>query len=174
MAESAPATLEDYPNVVDEFYWPFLRALGNLVIAFAQAEAALRDMVSEHLGGDELAAVGVLKAQNAKEQVTELVSASGSDMEEFERDELLTTLDKFWADKERRNRLIHDDWYPLFDRDDPGVGLRGITNSKVPKLTWNEPKVETVWLLAEKFADYNIVMSKRSWWMRRTRLGPEG
>jgi hypothetical protein len=61
-------------DIVDDFYAPFVRPLGNLVIAFAWAEAELLDLVLEMLGGDELKAVALLKSQNAKEQV--LISRS--------------------------------------------------------------------------------------------------
>ena len=64
-------------DIVDDFYAPFVRPLGNLVIAFALAEAELLDLVSEMLGGDELKAVALLKSQNAKEQVLSLVRSIG-------------------------------------------------------------------------------------------------
>jgi hypothetical protein len=35
----------DHPDLVDEFYRPYIRALGNLVIMFAHSEAALLSLV---------------------------------------------------------------------------------------------------------------------------------
>jgi hypothetical protein len=65
-------------DIVDDFYAPFVRPLGNLVIAFALAEAELLDLVSEMLGGDELKAVALLKSQNAKRCGLGHVSSSKS------------------------------------------------------------------------------------------------
>ena len=53
---------DDHPDVVDVFYQPFIRPLGNLVITFARAEAALIELLSEINGGDERAAVVLMKA----------------------------------------------------------------------------------------------------------------
>lgn len=64
---------DDQPDLVDVFYQPYLRALGNLVITFANAEAALLNMVSEFLGEDEIAAVTLLKAPDARDQVLRLL-----------------------------------------------------------------------------------------------------
>jgi hypothetical protein len=60
---------DDQPDLVDEHFRPFVRALGNLVITFALAEAKLLEMVSEMLSGEELKAVALLKSQDAKDQV---------------------------------------------------------------------------------------------------------
>jgi hypothetical protein len=38
-------------DLVDVFYAPFVRALGNLVITFAQSESALLELVTELVGG---------------------------------------------------------------------------------------------------------------------------
>jgi hypothetical protein len=54
---------DDQPDLVDADFSPFVRALGNLVITFALAEARLLDLVSEMLGGEELRAVAVLRFQ---------------------------------------------------------------------------------------------------------------
>jgi hypothetical protein len=70
MSQAAPD--DDQLDLVDEHFRPFVRALGNLVITFALCEARLLDLVSEMLGGDELKAVTVLTAQDAKEQVLSL------------------------------------------------------------------------------------------------------
>jgi hypothetical protein len=61
MPQGAPD--DDQPDLVDEHFRPFVRALGNLVITFALCEASLLELVSEMFGGDELKAVTVLKAK---------------------------------------------------------------------------------------------------------------
>ena len=78
---------EDQPDLVDDYFRPFVRALGNLVITFALAEAKLLDMVSEMLGGDELKAVALLKSPDAKDHVLSLVRSIG--LSGFDLDELL-------------------------------------------------------------------------------------
>jgi hypothetical protein len=39
-------------DLVDVFYIPFIRALGNLVITFAQCDAALLSLVAEFKDGE--------------------------------------------------------------------------------------------------------------------------
>ena len=55
-------------DIVDVFYVPFVRPLGNLVIKFAQAEAALLDLLAVLNGGDERAAHEILKSHEAKKR----------------------------------------------------------------------------------------------------------
>jgi hypothetical protein len=80
----------EIPDLVDVYFQPFVRALGNLVITFALAEAALLDLVAEMHGQHEHKAVAVLKAQNAKDQV--LILASSLGLIGYDRHELLTAL----------------------------------------------------------------------------------
>jgi hypothetical protein len=100
---------DDQPDLVDEHFRPFVRALGNLVIMFALAEAKLLEMVSEMLSGVELKAVALLKSQDAKDQVLSLVRSIG--LTGFDLEELLARVDTFWEDKATRNRLVHDEWF---------------------------------------------------------------
>jgi hypothetical protein len=94
-------------DMVDEHFRPFVRALGNLVITFALAEAALLEMVSEMLGQDEPKAAGILKnSHDAKENV--LVLANSIGLSGFDHEELLKGVESYWIDRGRRNRLIHD------------------------------------------------------------------
>lgn len=163
-----PKPIEDgeQPDLVDEFYRPFLRALGNLVISFAQSEAALLDIVSEFNGGDESAAVKVLKAPDAKDQLLAFVNKAG--LSGFDLDELLDAVRSYWEDKEIRNRLMHDQWYPSFESNG-SVGTRGITRTKVPMEIFRRPTVEEVWLLAKRFQEYDDIFSHRSHMIRRGR-----
>jgi hypothetical protein len=99
----------EQPDLVDQFYRPYIRALGNLVIMFAQCEAALLSLIAELCGGDELRAVQVLKSQEAKDEVLTLVRAT--ELSGFDLDELIIGIVEFWCDKNTRNRLMHDEWY---------------------------------------------------------------
>src|SRR5713226_9150839 len=103
-------TTDEPTDLVDEDYRPYVRAPGNLVIMFAHCEAALLSLVAELCGGDELKAVDVLKAQDAKDRVISLIRSSG--LSGFDLDELVIGVREFWCDKNIRNRLIHDEWYP--------------------------------------------------------------
>jgi hypothetical protein len=169
MPQGAPD--DDQPDLVDEYFRPFVRALGNLVITFALCEARLLELVSEMLGGDELEAVTVLKAQDAKEQVLSLVRSLG--LSGFDLDELLTGIDLFWTDKAARNRLVHDEWYPsLLEIGD--VGIRGLTRTKMPEEVFGIIDITEVWQLALRFRDYDNLFSHRSYVIRRQRRDAQG
>jgi hypothetical protein len=86
----------EIPDLVDVHFRP-KRALGNLVITFALAEAALLDLVATMIDQDEAAAVALLKAQDTKERV--LVLASSIGLTGFDLDELLKAIESFWTDK---------------------------------------------------------------------------
>jgi hypothetical protein len=157
---------EGQPDIVDEHFRPFVRALGNLVITFALAEAELLDFVSAMLGDDELLAVNVLKAQDAKEKVLTLANSIG--LTGFDRDELSAGIESFWADKGLRNRLIHDQWYTnLFELG--AVGTRGMTRTRNPAEVFGTPSVDGVWRLAATFQYYDGLFSHRAYMIRRTR-----
>jgi hypothetical protein len=159
---------QDEPEfeLVDEPFRPYVRALGNLVITFALCEAAFMSMVAELCGGDEGKAVAILKAENAKDQVTSLVRSSG--LSGYDLDETVIALGEFWCDKNIRNRLIHDEWYPSLLT--PGeVGTRGLTRKKVPEEVFGWPTVSEVWELAGRFAGYEDLFSHRGWAFARSR-----
>ena len=164
MPQGAPD--DDQPDLVDEHFRPFVRALGNLVITFALCEARLLELVSEMLGDDELKAVTVLKAQDAKDQVLSLVRSLGVDG--YDLDELVTGVDMFWTDKAARNRLVHDEWYPSL-LEIGNVGIRGLTRAKMPKEVFGTVDIADVWLLALRFRDYDYLFSHRSYLIRRQR-----
>src|SRR4051794_4692966 len=97
---------DDHPNFVEIFYQPFLRPLGNMVITFARAENALKELLRELKGGDERAALNLM---NELEVVIDFVKATG--FQGFELEDLTDHLKEFWKAKEERNRLVHDDWW---------------------------------------------------------------
>jgi hypothetical protein len=77
---------------------------------FAQAEASLVDLVIALDGSiDQREAQRMLKADGAKHQVVALAQTSG--LVDFELTELLNGIDQYWADKDSRNRYIHDEWF---------------------------------------------------------------
>lgn len=150
-------------DLVDEPFRPFVRALGNLVITFALAEAELLDMVSEMVGGDEHRAVALLKSPTAKDAVLSLAASIG--LTGFDLDELLSGVEGFWRDKDERNRLIHDRWFP--NMYEGSVATRGITRAKVPREIFGSPTVEEVWALASRFSGYDELFSHRAWALRK-------
>ncbi len=157
-AEIPPGDEPD--DLVDEHFRPFVRALGNLVITFALCEAALLDLVSEMLGGDEIKAVAVLKAQDAKEEVLSLVPSLG--LSGFDLDELLTGVGTFWDDRAARNRLVHDEWYPSL-LEIGTVGIRGITRAKTPQEVFGIVYLPGLWQLALRFRDHAGLFSHWAW-----------
>lgn len=64
-------------DLVDVFYIPFIRALGNLVITFAQCESALLELVTELKAGDENEAHKILKTPEAQQTILALIKCSG-------------------------------------------------------------------------------------------------
>src|ERR1700685_3310724 len=96
---------DDQPDLVDEHFRPFVRALGNLVITFALAEAKLLEMVSEMLSGEELKAVALLKSQDAKDQVLSLVRSIG--LTGFDLGELLAGVNTFWEDHQPNKKALY-------------------------------------------------------------------
>jgi hypothetical protein len=91
----------------------------------------------------------------------------------FDLDELAGGIDNFWSDKEARNRLIHDDWFPSLEEGELGrVGTRGLTRKKVPEEVIGWPGVDEVWGLAHRFREYSSLFSHRAWELSRNR-GPK-
>jgi hypothetical protein len=128
-------------------------------------------LVSEMLGGDELKAVTVLKAQDAKEQVLSLVRSLG--LSGYDLEELLTGVDLFWTDKVARNRLVHDEWYTSL-LEIGNVGIRGLTRAKTPKEVFGIVDITGIWRLALRFRDYDHLFSHRAYVIRRQQRDAEG
>ncbi len=83
----------------------------NLVILFAQAEAAWLQLVAGLTGCTEKEAQRFLqmKGPNAKQEIVPLAQTSG--IEGFDLQELSESIEKYYCDRERRHRLMHDEWY---------------------------------------------------------------
>ncbi|UGY03268.1 hypothetical protein [Bradyrhizobium quebecense] len=155
-------------DLVDVFYRPLVQPLGNLVILFAQAEASLLDLVAALKDVDEWQAQAVLKMKNPKEQVLALVRAS-SGFEGFDLSELLDGVEGFWADKERRNRYIHDEWFPLLDEEGTPA-IRGLPHKKGSDVTWDAPTAADIWALARGFQVREHLFSHAAFRIRKQRL----
>jgi hypothetical protein len=152
------------PNLVDEFYVPYVRALGNLVVLFGQAETALLQLVATVKRADEKSALQVLKQKDARKQVLALVEASG--MDGFERTELLESVARFWSDKDQRHRYMHDEWYVGIGENDAVAATRGL-RTKDGMVMWDAPKPEQVWELAFRFREHRSVFSSFAYSLRK-------
>jgi hypothetical protein len=149
----------EHPDLVEMFYHPFLRPLGNLVILFARAEGALLEFVTAMHGGDEKAANEVLKSTNCKAQVEAL--AKKADLWSYTQQELNEATKGFFDDKKHRNRLMHDEWFVGIAGDDDDARAapmtRGIPRGKVFDVIWAEPKVQEIWELSRRFREYRSI-----------------
>jgi hypothetical protein len=154
-------------DIVDSFYRDLVQPLGNLVILFAQAEASLVDLVVALDGNiDQREAQRMLKADSAKQQVLALARMSG--LVDFELKELLNGIDKYWADKDSRNRYIHDEWFVVL-RDGGVPATRGLPIKKGSTLVWDQPGPDEVWKLARHFHDHHSLFSYAAYRIRRDR-----
>jgi hypothetical protein len=147
------------PDEVDKFYRPFLRPLGNMVITFARAEAALTELVAGLADCDERSAAMI--AGGDRDKIRQLAKESGFeyfDLEELK--ELQESLEHFWNAMDERHRLVHDEWWVGHD-DEEGVvvGTRGFPRKKGSKIAWDNPTVDQIWELASKFRYYRLVFS---------------
>ncbi|AHY52468.1 hypothetical protein [Bradyrhizobium japonicum] len=151
-------------DLVDVHFRPFVRALGNLVITFAICENELLSLVTAMVG-DELRAINILKDQKtAKAEIVAL--ARGLGLADFDRDELISGIDGFWNDKEIRNRLIHDYWFPNIV--EPAlINTRGVTRAKKPEIIFRDIDLDEVWALAARFQAYDDLFSYRTWALSR-------
>jgi hypothetical protein len=157
---------EDQSDLVDIYFRPFVRALGNLVIAFALCESELLGLVTAMAGGNELQAIAILKGPAAKDSVIKL--AHGLSLPPPEAAELVSGIESFWEDRSIRNRMIHDEWFPdLFELG--GVRTRGVTRAKQPEVVFGDRSVDEVWALAERFQQYDGLFSHRSWELAKSR-----
>jgi hypothetical protein len=161
-------------DLVDVFYTPFIRPLGNLVVLFGQAEAAWLEFVAELTGDTEKEAQRFLqmKAPDVKQEIIPLAQASG--IEGFDLEELSEGIESYCCDRERRNRLMHDEWY--IDLLDPEVALprtRGLPRKKDAVVAWGSSTPDDVWQLALRFRDYRGLFSYRTYDLRKRKGSSE-
>jgi len=154
-------------DLVDMFYRPLVRPLGNLVITFAQAEASLLELVTE-LEDSEHSARHILKNLDdaAQQRVIDLIERQ-SGAAGFDLTELLEAVASFWKDKERRNRYIHDEWFPDLTTGAPMT--RGLPRKKAATIIFDAPPPEEVWALARRFKENGGLFSITAHKLRRER-----
>jgi hypothetical protein len=142
-----------------------------MVITFAQAENALKELLTGLKGGDERAAVILLG--RALEEVMDVIRASG--FQGFELEDLTEHLEEFWKAKKERNRLIHNDWWIGLDHDErPRIGTNGLPREKGAVMQWGAPTREAIWELARQFVNYRLVFSSyANIWRDRRALSAE-
>ena len=151
-------------DLVDVFYRPLVRPLGNLVITFAQAEASLFELVTE-LDGTEENTRRILKNldDTALERVIELIKASG--LAGSDPAGLLEAAVSFWKEKERRNRYIHDAWFPDLTTDAPMTP--GLPRRKAATIMFDAPTPEEVWTLVKRLQKNGSLFSIAAHKLRR-------
>jgi hypothetical protein len=167
-------TSSEQKDLVDVFYAPFVRPLGNLAILFAQAEAALLEFAAELTGETEKDAQRFLqmKAPDAKQEIIPVAQASG--LEGFDLEELSEGIESYCCDRERRNRLIHDEWYvDLFNDERATPRTRGLPRKKDAVVVWGNSTPDDVWQLALRFRDYRSLFSFRAHDLRRRKGSSE-
>ena len=154
-------------DLVDVFYRPLVRPLGNLVITFAQAEASLLELVTE-LDGTEENARRILKNLDdaARGRVIDLIETK-SGLVGFDLAELLKAIVSFWRDKERRNRYIHDAWFPDLSTDAPMTP--GLPRRKAATIMFDAPTPEEVWTLVKRLQKNGSLFSIAAHKLRRIR-----
>jgi hypothetical protein len=159
--------LPEPADLVDVFYAPFVRPLGNLVVLFAQAEAAWLEFVAELTGCTEKEAQRFLqmKAPDAKHEIIPRAQTSG--IEDFDLQELSEGIESYCCDRERRNRLIHDEWYVDLFSDEGAPRTRGLPRKKDADVVWGSSTPDDVWQLALRFRDYRSLFSHRTYKLRQ-------
>jgi hypothetical protein len=155
VTEPAPSEPAD---LVDDFYAPFVRPLGNLTILFAQAEATWLVLVATLTGCTEKEAQCFLQkdAATAKQEIMPLAKTTA--IESYELEELCKGIETFYEDRERRNRLIHNEWYVSLLKT-PGVPATRGVRRKDGIVVWGDSTPDDVWELAGRFRDYESLFS---------------
>jgi hypothetical protein len=162
--------LSEQADLVDVFYADFIRPLGNLVVLFAQAEAAWLELVADLTGCTEKEAGKFLQeADKVKQEILPRVYTSC--IEAGARQELCDSIESFFNDRERRNRLMHDEWYvSLVDQPPQAMAMtRGLPRKKGAGLVYGDPTPEDVWDIAKRFREYRQVFSHASYALRKHR-----
>jgi hypothetical protein len=140
-------------DLVDVFYRPLVRPLGNLVVLFAQAERRLLELVVELTGCTEKAAQQFLTMDAIKVRQEIVRHALASGIEGFRIQDLSGGLEGYYKDRERGNRLIHDEWFvSLFEGGK--AKTQGLPRKKDAEVVWDDSTPDDVWDLALRFRDY--------------------
>jgi hypothetical protein len=150
--------LSEPADLVDDFYARFVRPLGNLTILFAQAEATWLVLVATLTGCTEKEAQCFLQkdAATAKQEIMPLAKTTA--IESYELEELCKSIETFYGDRERRNRLIHDEWYVSLLKTPGAPATRGVRR-KDGVVMWGGPTPDDIWELARRFRKYESLFS---------------
>jgi hypothetical protein len=155
MIEPAPS---EPTELVDVFYAPFVRPLGNLVILVAQAEATWLKLVGALTGCTEREAQCFLQKNAAAAKQEIMRFAKTAVIEPYELEELCRSIETFYGDRERRNRLYHDEWYVSL-LETPGVPATRGFQRRDGAVVWGESTPSDVWELARRFHEYKRLFS---------------
>jgi hypothetical protein len=192
-------TDKEPPDLVDVPLRPYVRAIGNLALTFAQAEATLLELTTEmfkdklfpvltdeqlrEISEDETAKQDDREHVAAEKEAHELLKNTsqqtkdelqnlirGSGIQGFDLEELIKTLPLYWADKDQRSRYMHDEWYTGIGDEAP-VAFAGTRGitRKNPKVVWDRPDVIDVWSLALRFREYRSLFSYNTYKLRKRR-----
>jgi hypothetical protein len=159
-------------DLVDVFYAPFVRPLGNLVILFAQAEAAWLELVASLTGCTEKEAQRFLqmKGLDAKQEIAPLAQTSG--MEGFDLLELSESIGKYYCDRERRHRLMRDEWYVSLLQVGGVPRTRGLPRKKGAAVVWGDSTPDDIWKLALRFREYENLFSYVTYDVQQRKKAP--
>jgi hypothetical protein len=152
------ATASERADLVDVFYAPFVRPLGNLVILAAQVEATWLKLVATLTGCTEKEAQSFLQIPGAKAKQKIMPLAQTFAIESYELRELSKGIENFYGDRERRNRLIHDDWYVSLLKAPGMPATRGVRR-KDGAVVFGDSMPDDVWNLASRFREYESLFS---------------
>jgi hypothetical protein len=153
------ATPSEQADLVDVGYVPFVRPLGNLVILFAQAEATWLKLVATLTGCTEKEVQHFLQMPRAKAKEEVIPLAQRSAIEPYQLQELNEGIENFYKDRERRDRLIHDDWYISLLKTPGTPATRGLPRKKNAGVAYGAPTPDDVWELAWRFRQHEDLFS---------------
>jgi hypothetical protein len=156
------ATPSEPADLVDVFYAPFVRPLGNLVILYAQAEAALLKLWADLTGCTEKEAQDFLQSKplDARQRIVSRAQTAG--IGGFNLQELSEAIDNYYCDRDRRSRLIHDEWYVSLLKDRAVPKTRGLPRKKAADVVWGNSTPTDVWKLAQHFREYRSLFTDLS------------
>jgi hypothetical protein len=110
-----------------------------------------------------------MPADDAKQKIIPLAQTSGIDG--FDLQELSEGVDNYYCDRERRNRLTHDEWFVSVLEARGAPMTRGLPARKGADVVWGDSKPEDVWNLALRFREYAHLFSHKTYVVRQ-RKGP--
>jgi len=148
-------------DLVDGLYADLVRPLGNLVILYAQAEAALLDLWVALTGCTEEEAQKFLGGPRLKVQEQIVARAKAASIADHVQ-ELTVEIENYYNDRKQRDRLIHDEWYVSLLTQLGKPRTRGLPRKRPTEVVWGDPEPIDVWKLARRFRDYRRLFTSLS------------